>query len=460
MISRRQLLFQTLSSALRRRPNLVVLLADDLGYGDIGCYGSPVPTPHIDSIARRGVRFTDGYVSAAVCSPSRAALLTGLYQQRLGHEFNSGPVEREAQIGFGLPKSAAILPQMLAPHGYRSAAFGKWHLGAGAGYHPLDRGFDEFVGFLPGANNFVTRETPGAQVAAVRGEGEQVSAARQHSLYRNRDKFEDHGHLTETLGREAAAFIDRNKTRPFFLYLPFNAVHTPLESTGAYVDRVAAITDPKKRMLAAMTVAMDDAVGVVLSALKAANLDRDTLVVFLSDNGSPIVTGAGSNGALKGEKVTYYEGGIRVPFAMRWLGRIPEGRLYSEMVVSRDIVPTFLAAAGVPAPRQLDGVNLLPFVQRATGGGVPHDALYWRAGTGRAVRMGRWKLVEHDSGFTGLYDLRADIGERKNLAETEPKVVEELRAAWKAWSREMAAPAWPARSRDVVVNGQRLHWQL
>lgn len=441
-----------------------MLLADDLGYGDIGCYGSPVPTPHIDSIARRGVRFTDGYVSASVCSPSRVALLTGLYQQRLGHEFNSGPVEREAQIGFGLPKQATILPRMLAAHGYRSGAFGKWHLGAGPGYHPLDRGFDEFTGFLPGANNFVTARTAGAAVAPVRGEGEKIASARQHALLRNREVFEDDAHLTETLAREAVGFIERNRARPFFLYLPFNAVHTPLESTTKYVDRVAGIKDPKRRMLAAMTVAMDDAVGLVLRALSSAGLDRDTLVVFLSDNGSPIVTGAGSNGPLKGEKVTYYEGGIRVPFAMRWLGRIPEGRVYSEMVVSRDIVPTFLAAAGIAPPpgQQLDGVNLLPFVQRATGSGAapPHEALFWRAGTGRAVRMGRWKLVEHDSGFTGLYDLRADIGEHKNLARTQPQMVEALREAWKAWSREMASPAWPARSRDVVVDGQRLHWQL
>lgn len=442
-----------------RKPNLVLILADDLGYGDLSCYGGSVPTPHIDGLARAGTRFTDGYVSAAVCSPSRAALLTGLYQQRFGHEFNSGDVAREAQIGFGLPKGAEILPAMLKAHGYRTAALGKWHLGAREGYHPLDRGFDEFYGFLPGANNFVTAKTPNPVIAPVKGEGEATRPERQHKLWRNRETVEDHAHLTETLGTEAAAFIDRNRAAPFFLYLAFNAVHTPLESTAKYVDRVAHIADPKKRLLAAMTIAMDDAVGVVLEKLKATGLERDTLVVFLSDNGSPIVTGAGSNGPLRGEKVTYYEGGVRVPFAMRWPGRIRAGRVFTEPVVSRDVVPTFLAAAGIPAPRAFDGVDLLPFLAR--GSGRPHEALFWRAGTGRAARVGRWKWIEHTAGnFTGLYDLKLDAGERTNLAAAQPERVRKIRAEWEAWSKQMAAPAWPERSRDVVVDGQRLHWQL
>ena len=447
-------------SQARRKPNLVVILADDMGYGDIACYGSPdVATPNIDSIAQNGTRFTDGYVSCAVCSPSRAALLTGCYQQRFGHEFNSGPIEREAQVGFGLPSSARIIPQYLKPAGYRSMAVGKWHLGARPGYHPQERGFDEFFGFLTGGNDFVIRRTPGARAVGADGEEPNIRAERRDPIRRGKDPVAEDRYLTDAFGDEAVRFIERNKNNPFFLYLAPNAIHTPLHATERYLDRFANIKNEKHRMLAAMTSALDGAVGALLAKLRETGLEKDTMLVFLSDNGCPVMTGAGTNGPLNGQKVTYYEGGIRVPFMMQWPGRIPAGKTYREPVVSRDILPTFLVAAGIAPPSSavFDGVNLLPFLN---GKGTPHDALFWRGGQGRAVRKGKWKLVEFGDSFSRLYDLSSDLGEKTDLAAKYPQVVKELRAAWNAWSAQMATPAWPPRYRKVTVNGVMLNWEL
>lgn len=467
MLSRRAALTSLLSApaalaAQQRKPNFVVFLADDLGYGDIGCYGSPdVPTPHIDAIARNGIRFTDGYVSAAVCSPSRAALLTGRYQHRFGHEFNSGPIEREAQVNFGLPRSEKILPTYLKQAGYVSGMFGKWHLGARAGYHPIERGFDEFVGFLPGADDFVTDRTPGAFATAADGQPGRIPAKRSAPLLRGRQEVNDDRYLTEILGAEAVNFIDRHRTRPFFLYLPFNAIHTPLQATASYLQRVKAIRNEKHRTLAAMTVAMDDAIGGVMTKLKQTGLDKDTLVVFLSDNGCPTMTGAGTNGPLSGEKVSYYEGGIRVPFLMQWTGQLPAGQTYKQPIVSRDLLPTFLAAANTPLPAgvEFDGVNLLPHLQ-GRNRTAPHDILFWRCGNARVVRQGRWKLLEFGDQLTRLFDVVADPSEKNDLAPQHVNLVNELRSSWKQWSDQMAKPAWPPRFRDVVVHGQTLRWEL
>jgi arylsulfatase A-like enzyme len=443
--------------AAGRKPNLVLVLADDMGYGDIGCYGSKdVPTPHLDALARGGVRFTDGYVSCAVCSPSRAALLTGRYQHRFGHEFNSGPLEREGEVGFGLPLGEKILPQFLNGAGYRSIAIGKWHLGARPGFHPLERGFDEFFGFLTGGNAFVTPRTVGRRVVASDGDQGRLTE-RADPIRRGHEPVAEDRYLTDAFAEEAVKFIERNRARPFFVYLAPNAIHTPLHALDKHVDRVAGIADEKHRMLAAMTVALDDAVGLLVSKLRELGLERDTLFVFLSDNGCPAVTGAGTNAPLNGEKVTYFEGGIRVPWLMHWPGRIPAGKVYREPVVSRDLLPTFLAAAGVPAPPS-DGVDLLPFLRGARG--RPHEALFWRAGKARAVRKGKWKLVEFGEEFTGLYDLNADVGEKEDLSRERPEVLRELRDAWAAWSRQMKPPAWPPRYRKLTVNGKELNWEL
>ncbi len=462
MMTRRTAL-ATLASGLAaqppRQPNLIVFLADDLGYGDIGCYGSPdVPTPNIDALARGGTRFTDGYVSCAVCSPSRVALLTGQYQQRHGHEFNSGPPEREGQVGFGIPKSAKLLPEYLKPAGYVSGAFGKWHLGVRPGYHPLERGFDEFYGFLPGANDYITTATPGGSSQPA-GEGPaKVLDQRIQPVMRGHQAVKEDRYLTDALAAEASSFVERHRARPFFLYLPFNAVHTPLHATSKYLDRFARISNPRHRHLAAMTVAMDEAIGTVMKKVRDSGLENDTMAVFLSDNGCPTITGAGTNGPLNGQKVTYYEGGIRVPYIMNWKNRIRANNIYRHPVVSRDISATFLAAAGIKPDRELDGVDLLPFVKG--GAGVPHASLFWRGGKARAVRKGKWKLLEFGEDFSRLYDLEADLGEKSDVSARHPDVVRGLREEWRAWSAKMKPAAWPPRYRELTVNGVSINWEL
>lgn len=439
-----------------RKPNFIVILADDLGCGDVACFGGKdVATPHIDSMATAGVRFTDGYVSCAVCSPSRAALLTGRYQQRFGHEFNSSQGGAKGAV-FGLPKTETTLAQYLKPLGYRTALVGKWHLGNQEGYLPQDRGFDEFFGFLDGANEYVIPGTKGARVLEEDGMPE-----RHHPMYRGKQEVRELRYLTDAFREEACSFIERNRNRPFFLYLAVNAVHGPLQTTERYWNRFAGVTNPRRRMLAAMASAMDDAVGAVLARLRACGLEKDTLIFFLSDNGSPLSKGAGSNGIFNGSKFTYYEGGIRVPFLALWPGRIPAGKVYSHPVVSRDIVPTVLAAAGIPQPKgvEFDGVDLLPFLNGAKTH-PPHDVLFWRAGKGRAVVMGRWKLVECGPEHIKLYDLAADPGETKDLSGKAPQVLKELRQAWSEWNAKMIPPIFKPRKHKCIINGEELTWDI
>jgi len=414
-----------LTGAAPRKPNIVVILADDLGYAGIGVQGcADIPTPHIDSIAAAGIRCTDGYVTCPVCAPTRAGLLTGRYQQRFGFEHNPGP-EAAAAANFGLPREEPTLAERLRAAGYATGMVGKWHVGYREGLRPSERGFDEFFGFLSGATNYL----PGR--------------ARSDRILRGTKPVQEREYLTTAFGREAEAFIDRHATHPFFLYLAFNAVHSPLEATDAYRDRVADISDPKRRTHAAMLVAMDDAVGRTLEALRRHKLERDTLVIFLSDNGGPTPQTTSSNAPLRGYKGQVTEGGIRVPFLLRWTGRLPAGRVYREPIASLNIVPTALAAAGAPASgeKRLDGVNLLPFLAGGRGG-APHEQLTWRFGEQAAIRKGDWKLLRARGGPWELYNLREDIGEKKNLASSEGRRVRELEGAWNAWNAQLKPPAW------------------
>ena len=446
--------------ATAQPPNIVIILADDLGYGDVGCYGSQwAPTPHLDNLAKRGVRFTDGYVTAAVCSPSRAGLLTGRYQQRFGHEANPGFPEHE---NFGLPASEKIIAQYLKPRGYRSAAIGKWHLGSRPGFHPLDRGFDEFFGLLAGGGAYLTKQHPGGVAVPVENEDDGLIIAdranptdsvtnwHRSPVFRGRQAVQEERYLTDALAEEAVEFIRRSHSGPYFLYLAPNAVHTPLQATANYLDRVAHIESEKRRMLAAMIAAFDDLVGKVMSAI-----DENTIVFFLSDNGCPVVTGAGSNQPLSGQKGTYFEGGIRVPFMVFWPEQLRGGQVFRSPVSSLDLLPTIMAAAKIRDQGPLDGVDLLPFLK---SGNAPQRALYWRSGEARAVRMGKWKLLELGGALSCLYDLEIDIGERENRSAEFPDIVAELRKSWTTWSTQMSSPVWPTRPRVLTVNGVSLAW--
>jgi arylsulfatase A-like enzyme len=430
----------------KRPPNILILLADDLGYADIGANGcKDVATPNIDSLAKNGVRLTSGYVSGPYCSPTRAGLLTGRYQQRFGHEFNPGPIQN-ADPDFGLPLTETTMADRLKANGYATALVGKWHLGFEAKFHPQRRGFDEFFGFLGGAHSYLQNQ------------------ANRNAIVRGTEPIKEVTYTTDMFGDEAVLFIERNKGTPWFLYLAFNADHAPMEATDKYLARVEHIQDPLRRTFAAMHTALDDNIGKVLAALKKHGLENDTLVVFLSDNGGPTPFNASRNDPLRGFKAQTWEGGVRVPFIVQWKGTLPAGKVYAQPAMQIDILPTALAAMGVQAKPEwkLDGVNLLPYLT-GTNSGRPHDALYWRFGEQMAIRQGDWKLVKAPEAGVAiiersspgsaagahLYNLATDIGEQNNLAAKEPERVRQLATAWEKWNAQLEEPRWtPERAQS------------
>lgn len=416
-----------------RKPNIVVVVADDMGFHDLGYQGSEdCETPHLDRIRAEGVNLDNGYVTHPFCSPSRAGLLTGRYQQRFGHENNMVFDLQDPKTG--LPLEERTLADLLDDAGYQSALIGKWHLGAHEIYHPFKRGFDYMYGFVGGGHDYFDPGAPGQ--------------TEQHliPIERNGEVVPETEYLTTALGREAADFVRQAGDQPFFLYFAFNAPHTPLQAPPEMIERFAAIPDEGRRTYAAMVWAMDEAIGRMDQALEETGVKDDTLLVFINDNGGP--TGnKSSNAPLRGTKRTVYEGGVRVPFLMRWPGKIEAGSTYSEPVSALDVVPTALAAAGVPQPsdKPLDGVDLMPYLSGGASG-APHERLYWRCfdGVYAAVREGKWKWTRHGSDAAPeLFDLEADVAEQNDVAAEHPDVAERLRTAWQAWSEQMAPSAWP-----------------
>ena len=371
-------------SASGRKPNVIVILADDLGYADVGFNGcKDIPTPNIDSLARNGVRCSNGYVSHPFCSPTRAGLLTGRYQQRFGHECNPAWLPEDNKVG--LPLNQVTIAQAVRDAGYVTGAIGKWHLGAAPCFHPNERGFSEYFGFLGGGHIYMPGDKGGAEYTVP--------------VLRNKQPVEQKEYMTDLLSSEAVSFITRHKSEPFFLYLAYNAVHTPLQAPEKYLNRFKDIADEKRRTYAAMNSAMDDGIGRLLKALRENGLEENTMVWFFSDNGGPPANVVPTNNSpLRGNKGMVYEGGVRVPFVVQWRGKLPEGRVYDEPVISLDVLATSVAVAGakVPASHKLDGVNIVPYL---CGGqnGAPHDVLHWRSGgsAGKwAVREGRYKQLK------------------------------------------------------------------
>jgi len=428
-------LVMTWAGHAARKPNVILIVGDDMGYGDIGAHGcTDIPTPHIDSLVKGGVRCTNGYVSGTYCSPTRAALLTGRYQQRFGHEFNPGPAPAGT---FGLRTDQKTLGDHFAAAGYKTGWVGKWHLGNKDGYLPGERGFQETFGFLGGAHAYFARNRA-------------VGARANDPIRRNGQPIDEPEYLTDAFAREAVAFIHRHRADPFFLYLAFNAVHTPMEATDARLERFKNIADARRRTYAAMMSAMDEAIGQVLGKIRDAGLDESTLIFFISDNGGPPANGS-SNGPLRGRKAQTWEGGIRVPFLARWKGRLPEGKTFKHPVIQIDLAPTAFAACGLekPATAEWEGVNLLPY-WKGEMDGAPHEVLFWRFGEQMAVRRGAWKLVAAP-GSQGreLFNLDDDPGEKKNLAESRRDTCAELEAAWNEWDGKNISAAWmPARATN------------
>ena len=429
-------------AAADRKPNILVFLGDDLGYSDLGAQGGTIiPTPHIDSIARGGVRCTNGYVSGPYCSPTRAGLITGRYQMRFGHEFNeAGPASRET---FGLPLSETTFAQRMRTLGYATGAFGKWHLGYSLSRRPTNRGYDEFLGTL-GNTPYFHPQLVDSRI------GPEPKWVEDPAFY-----------TTDAYAQRAVEFISANKAKPFYVYLPFNACHVPNQATEKYLARFAKIEEEQSRIYAAEMSAMDDAVGRVLESLREHGLEENTLIFFLSDNGGPMTKmgpNASNNRPLKGQKGDTWEGGIRVPFLVQWKGHLPAGKIYESPVIQLDILPTAVAAAGgeVSPDAKLDGVNLLPYL-KGESEGRPHETLYWRFGPEWAIRRGDWKLVQgydYDADQAGLsvarvkvtppmlFNLTRDLGETTDLSGQQPDRVKELRAAWDSWNQEMIPPAW------------------
>lgn len=430
------------------RPNIVVILADDLGYADLGVHGgTQIPTPNIDRLAVAGVRCTNGYVSCPYCSPTRAGLMTGRYQQRFGHEFNPNPTNPKWQE-IGLPTTEKTIADRLAAAGYATGMLGKSHLGFAEQYHPLHRGFQEFFGFLAGSHSYFSQAKDTHNLPILRGMMPVVEPE----------------YLTDALAREAEAYIERHHEHPFFLYLAFNAVHTPMHAKPEQLSQFAHIADEERRTYAAMTVSMDDAVGRVLKKLDATGVRQRTLVFFFSDNGGPLYKDMAKNGSvnkpLRGSKGQTLEGGIRVPFFVSWPGMLPAGKTYDQPVIQLDILPTALAAAGSPvAPDAgLDGVDLLPYLAGQTVD-PPHKALYWRFGRQTAIRKGSLKLVtwmERDSQemSTQLFDLATDVGEAHDVSAERKDAVAELAADWQKWNARLAAPLWTAGNKDLPYDGK------
>jgi len=441
-----------------KKPNILVIVADDLGYGELTAQGftQQIPTPNIDTIAKNGTRFTSGYVSGPYCSPTRAALLTGRYQERMGHEFNPGPAPVPG-VKVGLDLTQKTMGDRLHAAGYATAWIGKSHLGYDPEFHPLKRGFDYYFGFLGGAHSYLDFDGRGRD--PIQRNGEPVKAG---------------DYLTDELGREASEFIEKNKGKPWFTYLAFNAVHAPLEVPEKYLSRFASIKDPKRQKFAGLLTGLDEAVGKVLTKLHETGQDEDTLIFFISDNGGPTPSTTSQNGPLRGYKAQTWEGGIRVAWMVQWKGHLPEGKVDERPVIQLDILPTALAAAGVEpqADWKLEGVNLLPYITGEKKD-VPHEALYWRFGQQIAIRKGDWKLVKAPGGGADrpgaggvattegaqLYNLAKDIGEKTNLAEQEPEKVKELAAAWNEWNKGNIPPKWgptlgaQARRANVAATG-------
>ncbi len=422
------------SAAAEAKPNIVVIVADDLGYADVlfnPQHPKEVTTPHLDTLAKQSVICRQGYVTGHVCSPTRAALMTGRYQQRLG-------LYTGGEAGSGLPMTEKIFPQFLQPAGYKSIQIGKWHLGPTPEWSPALRGFDEVFGFLGrGAHDYFDFTDA------------------EHPIYRGTTPVKPTGYLTDLWGQEAVSFIQRNKAGPFLLYVAFNAVHAPLQAPPEEIAKFKT-GNPDRNTLLAMGKRMDDAVGNIVAQLKRDGVWENTLLFFISDNGGPLAQTA-NNTPLRGGKHQDYEGGVRVPFLVCWPAKLKPGES-NAVVSSLDILPTVLAAVGVPAlpDRPLDGINILPILRREAP--APTRNLFWSAGSTEswwAVRSGDWKLVG-EKAKVGLFDLSTDVSEKDDLAANMPEKVAALTKLHDAWLAEMQPPISGAGKRfGLAATGEK-----
>lgn len=416
-----------------KSPNIVMIMLDDSAHQTIGAYGGTlIQTPNIDSIAAAGVRFNTAYAPTPICGPTRASVLSGLQPQRFGFEFNCDPTWRSQVQGLGLDRPDT-LPKLLGDAGYATGIVGKWHLGMNKQFHPLNQGFDRFFGFQPGESAYF----PGT---------------RQAPIQRDFTVVQEPTYLTDAFGRECAQFIADHAKTPFFLFASFNAPHWPLQATSSYIARTPFVPDYTMRLHLAMMVAVDDAIGTILTELRTQGIENDTLVIFTSDNGPQFSAFVYQINPFRWGKAFLFDGGTRVPLLMRWPGTLPTMRTVADTVTLVDLYPTILAAAGI-TPTATDGVDLVAHVN-ATNPPPPHPEICWRESPARAIRDGNWKLIESGTSVW-LYDLSVDPRERTNLAPANPGLVTTLTQKLDAWEATMVAPAWPGNSPldPTVIDG-------
>ena len=430
----------------KQSPNIIIILADDLGYNDVGFNGcKDIPTPNIDKIAANGVKFTNAYVSYAVCGPSRAGLITGRYQDRFG--FGRNPLFAPNDPEMGLPISEETLASALKKADYKSVALGKWHLGAHESQRPLQRGFDDFFGFLSGGHQYFP------ELWTLQDEYEVKSQfdAYKTKLLRNNKRIEENEYLTDALSREAVNYIEKYKEEPFFMYLAYNAPHAPIQATDKYLKRFPNIKDKKRKTYAAMVSAMDDGVGKVMNKLEALGLSENTIVFFLSDNGGPEKKNGSDNGVLRGGKSQLFEGGIHVPFAMQWPGKIPSGSIYESSIIAFDIFATAIGNVAKPiqTKNELDGVDLIPYIT-GVNKASPHDYLFWRKfdADNHAIRNNKGEKVVMIKEKFLLFDLGKDISETTNLIHSQKELFKHLEETYQNWNTQMLNPIFLGLLQD------------
>ncbi len=477
------------------KPNIIIITADDLGWTDISLYGSPhLETTYIDLLAEQGATFSNGYATSAICSPSRAGTLTGRYQQRFGYEMqpqNQYPANRlqyyafkylidtdhwkvnanmeyptrEAMMRQGLPVEEFTLGELLQANGYATASIGKWHLGHHETLQPTKRGFGHMYGFYEAFTLFAdTNATFVVNQQHNDFSNDYIWGKERNGLCairRDEQEIQEERYLTDALADEAIAFIEANKDQPFFLYLPFSAPHTPFQATKTYFDQFSHIQDRNKRVYYAMIKQMDDAIGNVMAKIDSLGLSKNTLICFASDNGGATYTQATDNAPLAGGKMSHFEGGIRVPFVMRWTDHIPAGTQFAHPVTLMDFFGTAVQASQTPLPadRKFDGKDLIPFLNGEISS-PPHQVLFWKAGPSSAIRKGKWKMILDESrGYYLLFDLEKDIEEKQNLYDQYPEIVEELTPLLEAWEAELAEPLWPnIMDFETQVDGQYFYF--
>jgi arylsulfatase A-like enzyme len=468
-----------ITAAADRQPNIIIILVDDLGINDISTFGGGVaggamPTPNIDALAARGAVFTNGYAGNATCAPSRAAIMTGRFATRFGFEFTPAPVQFHRLLGSfdygprqaiyhseresetipldeqGLPPAEITMAELLRDQGYHTLFFGKWHLGAAEQFQPQNQGFNEWLGFMPGASMFMDPQDPDVVNAFAdfdpidRFLWPNLNFAVRHN---GGQRFHPDQYMTDYLADNAVAAIEANANRPFFMYFALNAPHTPLQALRSDYDALPQIEDERLRVYAAMIRAADRAVGDIMASLEQQGIADNTMIIFSSDNGGASYVGFPQiNAPYRGWKATFFEGGIRVPMFVSWPARIPTGTVVEAPAAHVDMFATAADAAGAPLPqdRLIDGIDLLPLIENPAG--ARRDTpLFWRSDAYRVLLQDGWKLqISENPAMTWLFNLNEDPTEQLNLAGSEPERLAAMTVALEAINAVQATPIWPS----------------